>query len=102
MNKETVIKFYNNEPLSDPEIVEFLHDYLEEIEHRPHQSQELVGILTMVRQGVFQIHDAMERSANSLGYVVDKLTNKQGQVIKLILRELPNEHHKENQDTEIH
>lgn len=87
--KEVVLKFYNNQPITDQELVDFLVWFLENVEKKAFHSQEVIQIAQLVKQGIFQIHEAMERSTSILGLQLYKVFNKQGQLISIRLEDIP-------------
>lgn len=59
--ESTLIKYFQGQPLSDQEIMEFLQYYLDSV-GRKYTGTQLTGILTLLKVGRFQLQDAMEET----------------------------------------
>lgn len=86
--KETVLKFYNNQPITDVELIEFLDQYLREVEQIPASGAEIQIITQLVKQGMFQIQDAMKKATRHVGLQLCEIYNKNGQLVSVRLEEL--------------
>ena len=79
--EQIIIKYFQGQPLSDGEIMEFLQFYLDGIE-RKYTGQHLTGILTLLKQGAFQLQNAMEESCPQFPNLqLYRIFSPQGQLI---------------------
>lgn len=86
--KQIIIKYFRGQPLSDNEIIEFLQSYLDGI-GRKYDGQHLTGILSLLKQGVFQLQNAMEESCSNFPSLqLYKIYNPQGQLLSYRIIEL--------------
>lgn len=74
-HKETIESILNNRPVDEVALNTLVLDYIEASGKRTPTSQELIRIITMIRQGFLNIRYAAEQYAKMLGYDVYTIIN---------------------------
>lgn len=83
MKKKTVIKLLKEEKVTQQEITEFIFDYIKEEKNIEPTSQQLTGIINALNMGIFNLSDAIKKSADKLGLQVNRITDAKNNKIRI-------------------
>ena len=89
MNKETVKKMLSGEIVTETEYNQLLVDYIKHEKNIDVPVEELVMIKQLIHQGLFNMHQVLERCAKITNLQIERLVNlKNNTVIKTFVYEL--------------
>lgn len=82
MSKETIIKYYNNQPITEQEIVDLLINHYHRTENITLSGEVLSQLLIRIKQGMLSLDPILKWELQQYPKIqLDILYNKQGQPI---------------------